>query len=535
MALDVREIVRRLRAGQSDRAIARDLGIARKTVAKYRSSAVAKRFLDGPLPDAEELNRWLAESVPPSPLPCQPFKAAEYQEVIEGWREDGVEIKAIFERLRDQHQFTGSYSAVHRYVRFLEGDQSPAFVRIEVGPAEEAQVDFGYAGQMFDPKTGRLRKAWVFVMTLSHSRHQYGTFVFDQSIATWLRCHREAFEYFGGVPRKITVDNLKAAIVKAVLHEPVAQRSYREMAEHYGFLISPCRVRTPRHKGKVESGVRYVKRNFLAGRTFHDIVEANAELLAWIERVAGRRIHGTTKQRPLDRFVAVEKSALLELPATPYDMGVWKKVKLHPDCHVVFDGAFYSAPHRLIGQTLWARSNGREVVIFHDYTRLATHAWGRPGTRRTISDHLPPEKVAVLMATPMYCRERAQKIGTAAREVIDHLLDERPLDRLRTVQALLRLADRYGCQRFEAACRRALCYSDTRYHTIKRILERGLDTDPLPVAEPIAPSPCAFVFARPGSEIFLSRGGSDHGSQAPVDSEAQVLAVVGHSGDAGHA
>ena len=213
----------------------------------------------------------------------------------------------------------------------------------------------------------------------------------------------------------------------------------------------------------------------------------------------------------------------------------WKKVKLHPDCHVVFDGAFYSAPHRLIGQVLWVRSNGREVVVFHDYTRLATHQWGPPGTRRTQRDHLPPEKVAVLMATPVHCRERAQAIGRSATEVIGQLLDERPLDRLRTVQALLRLADRYGAQRFEAACRRALCYSDVGYHTIKRILSRGLDADPLPLAEPLSLNQCAFVFARPGSEIFLLEGGTDHGCQTPVDSQAQGLAVVGYPGDARHA
>jgi hypothetical protein len=336
------------------------------------------------------------------------------------------------------------------------------------------------------------------------------------------------------VPRRIVLDNLKAAIVKAVLHEPVAQRSYREFAEHYGFLISPCRPRTPRHKGKVESGVKYVKRNFLAGRTFRDLTEANAELWAWIERVAGRRVHGTTKQPPLDRFAAAEKLALIALPLAPYDMGVWKRVKLHPDCHVVFDGAFYSAPHRLIGQKLWVRSNGREVVIFHDYTRLATHAWGPPGTRRTMRDHLPPDKVAVLMATPQYCRERAQAIGPASAELIAELLDERPLDRLRTVQALLRLADRNGVRRFEAAARRALCYGDTRYATVKRILERGLEADPLPGESASRVLPL-FAFARTGSEIFPTQGGTDHGSQLAVDPEAQSLAVVGDLGDSRHA
>ena len=326
------------------------------------------------------------------------------------------------------------------------------------------------------------------------------------------------------------MDNLKSAIVKAVLHEPVAQRSYREFAEHYDFLISPCRVRTPEHKGKVESGVKYVKRNFLAGRTFRDLTEANTKLLQWVERIAGTRIHGTTKERPRARFLEVERDALTPLPATPFDMGVWKQAKLHPDCHVVVNGAYYSAPHRLIGNRLWVRTNERDVLIFHDYERVASHAWGPPGTRRTLRDHYPPEKVAYLMATPQYCRAKAARIGEATAAVVDRLLDERPLDRLRTAQAVLRLAEKVGPRRLEAACRRALCFDDAKYTTIKRILARGLERDPLPGAESPRQQKLTFVFARSGSEIFLTEGDPDHGSQSAVDPQAQGPEAVGRVG-----
>ena len=502
MILDVREVVRRVRAGQTDRAIAREMKAARKTVTKYRKVAAEVGLLEGPLPPAGEVKARLDPVLVASPPPRSAFKAASHRERIEAWRKDGVSPRPIFERLRDDHDYKGSYSSVYRYVLHLEGKTPTGFVRMEVEPGAEAQVDFGTAGRMVDPKTGQERKAWVFVMTLSHSRHQYATIVFDQKVETWLRCHREALESFGGVPRKILVDNLKAAIVRAVLHDPVAQRSYREFAEHYDFLISPCRVRTPEHKGKVESGVKYVKRNFLAGRRFRDITEANSKLLEWVERIAGTRIHGTTKQRPLARFLEVEKPALSPLPTTPFDMGVWKQAKLHPDCHVVVDGAYYSAPHRLIGHRLWVRTNGRDVLLFHDYERVASHGWGPPGTRRTIRDHYPPEKVAYLMATPQYCREKAAGIGEATTTVVERLLAERPLDRLRTVQAILRLMDKYGPRRLEAACRRALCFDDARYTTIKRILVRGLESDPLPQPELPVPSGRTFVFARPGSEIF---------------------------------
>lgn len=504
--LEVRELLRRLRAGETDRAAARALGVARRTVSRYRKLFVGEGLLAGSLPSASELDRLLEERMAPSRPPGQGYKAAGLKKVIERLRKEGVEIQAIYQRLCEDHAYTGSYSSVWRYVARLEGSRRPeGFCRIETPPGEEGQVDFGFAGRMLDPRTGKERKAWAFVMTLSHSRHQYVTFVFDQKVPTWLRCHEEAFEFFGGVPKRIVLDNLKAAITKAALHDPVVQRSYREFAEHYGFLISPCRVRTPEHKGKVESGVRYVKRNFLAGRGAMGIVRAREKVLEWVEKRAGLRIHGTTKERPLARFLEVEQKVLLPLPSSRYDRGIWKMAKLHADCHVVVDGAYYSAPHRLIGRRLWVRTNGKTVEIYHDYERLAAHEWGPPGTRRTIESHYPPEKAAYLMATPAYCRKRAKGVGKAASEVVERLLADRPLDRLRTVQGILRLGEKYGSKRLEAASRRALLFGDAGYATLKRILEKGLESDPLPEAlfPAEAAEPRSYAFARPGSEIFL--------------------------------
>jgi hypothetical protein len=218
------------------------------------------------------------------------------------------------------------------------------------------------------------------------------------------------------------------------------------------------------------------------------------------------RIHGTTKERPLARFLEIERSALLPLPSAPYDHGIWKQANLHPDCHVVIDGAYYSAPHRLIGRRLWVRANGREVVIFHDYERVATHAWGPPGSRQTNPAHYPPEKMAYLLATPAFCLKRARTIGEATTELVDRLLAERPLDRLRAVQAILRLARKYGPKRLEAAVKRALLFGETSYGTVKRILEKGLENDPLPEALALAPvEKRTYAFARPGSEIFPIR------------------------------
>jgi transposase len=502
--LDVREILRRLRLGQGVRAVARDMAVSRKTVSRYRDWACGVGLLEGDLPEPGELDRRLRETLPVTPPPRRAFKAERHRERIVQLRSAGVECRAILERLREEVGYQGSYGSVYRFVRHLEPLIPEAFVRVETPAGEEAQVDFGSAGTLLDPATGSLRRAWVFVMTLSFSRHQYVELVFDQSVATWLRCHRNAFSFFRGVPRRVVVDNLKAAITRAVLHDPVVQRAYRECAEHYGFLISPCRPRTPRHKGKVEKGgVHYVKRNFLAGSSFRDIHDANERALVWCTETAGKRVHGTTKRRPVEVFDAVEREALQPVPPAAYVPSTWKQAKLHPDCHVVFEGSFYSAPHRFIGRRLWVRAADRAVTLYVEHDSVATHARAtRKGQRLTNRDHLPPEKVAGLMACPASCLRRAAEIGRSTSELLGRLLGERPLDRLRTAMGILRLAHKYSPRRLEAACARSLLFDEISYGAVKRILERGLDLAGPPATalsvEPAQP----FLFVRPWTDFF---------------------------------
>jgi hypothetical protein len=385
-------------------------------------------------------------------------------------------------------------------VRNLEPAEPDVTVRVETRPGEEGQVDFGFAGLLADPQTGELRRAWAFVLTLSWSRHQYVEFVFDQKLETWLRLHRNAFAFFGGVPERIVLDNLKAAIVRACWDDPQVQQSYRECAEHYGFLIAPCRPYTPRHKGKVEQGgVHYVKRNFLKGRTPTSLTQANQDVLRWANTTAGQRRHGTTKEAPLARF-EIEQPLLRPLPDTPYDLAIWKQVKLHRDCHVVFEDAYYSAPFRLTGQRLWVCGGSAEVRIFtSDYQLVATHTRAQtPGQRLTNLDHLPTHKVPGLILNREDCRQQAADIGPATQEVVNRLLDHRPEDRLRTAGRLLRLSERFGPQRLEASCARALRFDDAGYATIKRILEEGLDSEAPPALDPPPP---ARVFVRKAAEL----------------------------------
>jgi len=491
--MDIREILRQLQQGQSNRAVERNTGIHRKTVARYRAWAKEQGLLEEPLPSLSAVQRLLEETWQ-RPTPPQNISSVEpYRELIVKLRQEGVEIAAIHQRLTERG-YGGSYSSVRRFVRKLEPLAPNVTVRVETRPGEESQADFGYAGRMIDPETGKLRRTWVFVMTLSWSRHQYVEFVFDQKVETWLRLHRNAFAFFKGVPERVVIDNLKAGIIRACWDDPQAQQSYRECAEHYGFLIAPCRPRTPEHKGKVEKGgVHYVKRNFLGGREPTTLTQANRDVRRWVNTTAGRRVHGTTREQPLARF-ETECTALHPLPNTPYDLAIWKQVKLHRDCYVVFEKAYYSAPFRLVGQQLWVRGGTQDVQIYtSDYQLVATHQRAqRPGQRLTHHDHLPPQKVPGLLLSRDRCRQRASEIGPATSQVVSLLLDHRPEDRLRTAGRLLRLSERFGPQRLEAACNRALRFDDAAYMTIKRILEQGLDVEELPSTEP-APPARAFV------------------------------------------
>ena len=505
--LDIREVLRQVRLGASDRSIVKAMHVSRKTVKKYREWAREQGLLQGELPPTDQLLALLQATMPAVPPPPIASAVAPHRRLVEDWRERGLEVQAIWQKLVKDHHFSGSYAAVWRFIDRLEPHVPEATVRIEVQPGEEAQVDFGYVGKLLDLATGQLRRGWAFVMTLSWSRHQYVEFVFDQTVETWLRLHRNAFAYFQGVPRRVVLDNLKAAIIKASSEDPEVQRSYRDLAEHYNFLISPCRPATPEHKGKVESGVHYVQRNFMTVMEPRDILQANEDVLDWIENWAGQRIHGTTRQKPLLRFREVEQAALLPLPCEPYDLAVWHKPVVGRDCYVNFNRSYYSAPQRLQGHQVWVRGGLNAVGIYDENHQLvALHPRARqPGERHTILAHLPPEKVPGLTTTRESCAAEAAEIGPHTAEVVQRLLADKPLDRLPSVKRLLKLAKTYSPARLERACLRALQFDDYATGTVRRILDKGLDLASLP------PMMVAVLdrpqFARSADELLPGLGG----------------------------
>lgn len=362
--------------------------------------------------------------------------------------------------LRRNHGYTGSYSSVYRFLQQLAA-QRPREVplRLDFAPAEAAQVDFGAGPTITDVHTGEVFKTWFFVMTLCHSRHQYAEFVRDQTVATWLACHRRAFEWFGGVPGRLIIDNAKCAIIKACQYGPEVQRTYAQAAEGDGFRIDPCPPHDPQKKGIVESGVKYIKRSFVPLREFRSLSEANRQLHEWIMGCAGNRIHGTTREQPLRRFIDAERALLSPLPVVPPELATWAKVKVHRDAHVQYEHKFYSVPFRLAGSTLWLKAASAVVTVYREHEAIAAHvrATGR-GQRRTVADHLPQAAPAWKLRDTQWCLQEAERIGPACCALVHALFSDAVLERLRAVQGILRLAHKHGAIRMEAACSRANHY-----------------------------------------------------------------------------
>ena len=362
-----------------------------------------------------------------------------------------------------------------------------------------------------------LRRAWVFVMVLGYSRHLFAQIVFDQKAETWVRLHVEAFTKFGGVPRVMVPDNLKAAVVRAAFavdDDAELNRTYRELARYYGFQIDPTPPRSPEKKGKVEAGVKYVNGNALAGRAGEDVTLVRSELERWIVDIAGTRVHGTTGRRPLDMFEE-ERVHLLPLPTRPYEIIVWKRNTVHSDCHVEFDRRLYSVPWRLVRQKLWTRATRNSVVIYHGDEVVARHERRGPGWRSTLDEHLPQERAGLRHRRRDFWEERAGRIGEDVAAFVRDMFDaDDVLSQLRKVQAIVMHLEKFPPERAQAACRRAAFYGATSYQAVRDILRRGLDMEASPSATPAAPE-WSPRFARDTRALALSRIATDGGKHGP--------------------
>ena len=503
----LQDLVRLHREGVGPREVARLLDISPNTERKYRRSLQSAGLLEGDattLPELADLKAVVAWTPPPQE--CSSVE--DWREVISDRLGQRANARAIHAYLQaTDPDFQGSYDAVKRLCRRLRQKLGPraedVAIPVITPPGEVAQVDFGYVGKLLEPTTGRLRKAWVFVLVLGHSRHLFAKVVFDQKSATWLRLHAQAFTFFGAVPRVLVPDNLKAAVIRAAFTpstSPELNRSYRELARHYGCRIDPTPPYQPQKKGKVESAVKYVQ-NALRAWGAQTLNEANDALKRWNRDVASVRIHGSTGKQPIAVFEAVERAAMLPLPLEPFALVIWKQAKVHTDSHVVFEKRLYSVPWRLLGQQVWVRATPDAVAIYADDLRVATHP--RRGVRRhTLDSHLPDHRVELRERTREHWEGRARALGDEVGEFVAELFDQDDvLHQLRAAQAVVTLLDKHPRDRANAACRRARYFDSYSYVAVRDILRKGLDFASLPDELPLHGQLEQPVFARPPDDI----------------------------------
>jgi transposase len=508
----LQELVRLHRQGRGARDVARLLGMSPNTERTYRQALRLAGLLEGDpdvehLPDLAVLRDAVLTQLPPKTPPQQRSSIEELADRVFEMAGKGAKPKAIFDTLRlDDTEFKGTLSAVKRLYKRWEKKRGvrpeDVAIPVETAAGDVAQVDFGYVGMLIDPATRKLRRAWVFTMVLGYSRHMFAKVVFDQKATTWVRLHIEAFADLGGVPRTIVPDNLKAAVIRAAFvadrEDSSLNRSYCELARYYGFVIDPTPPRDPRKKGKVESAVRYVKSNFFRPRTFEDLDEANRELRRWRLEIAGERVHGTTRLKPLEVFEDEERAALGALPVRPYVVVIWKKAKVHTNCHLEFDGREYSAPWTLSGARLWVRATPDTVCIYNGDDRVATHDRRAPGFRSTQDGHLPEHRRELRHRDRSYWIGRARLMGEPVGDFVTEVFgSEDVISKLRAVQAIVTLLEKHPLHRAAAACERARFFGNHTYTSLRDILRQGLDFEPLP--QPLFPE------TNPGTRPRFSR------------------------------
>ena len=500
--MDMEVLLGLLREGRSDRNIANTMKLDRRTVKKYRVFSEAEGWLSGALPELAEIHQQVKRKL--HRQRGRRRELGEWETAIKELYEKGVAARIIHQRLEQEAGYELSETQVRRYVQTLKKANPQVTIRIETAPGQEAQVDFGKTVNLWDAEEQRYRTGYIFSMVLSWSRHMYVEFVHDQRVETWLACHRHSFEFFEGVPERVRLDNLKAAILKASAEKPLVQRAYAECARHYGFRIDPCKPRRPEHKGKVErAGIGYVKTSFVPLLPDHCTrAQANQRVRLWLLSTAGNRDHGTTHVPPLERF-EIEQLQLLLLPSEGFEPYSWKVAKVQRDCHITFEKGFYSVPWDLVGKTVSIRIRAQQIEIFDpDWQLAATHKRvTRPGLRQTLSAHLPPDKVAGLEQSRPALRKQAQEIGPVTSQVVEQLLADQ-VERGRMVRNILSLRNEYSDERLEAACERALSFDDIFYSTIKRILQQGLDQSPMPQFP--TPDGGRVVHARSSAEFALA-------------------------------
>lgn len=480
---EIRTIIHRLRMGQTIRGIHKDSGVHRSTIRELKKLAIVHQWLhnESLMPSDEEIAKlWNKKSKTQS----HPLDA--HREQLEKWDKEGLTSVVIHQLLKDK--CSCDVQAIRRYRnKYFPKPIIPVMVRSTV-PGRDMEVDFGELGKFLDDDLTE-KKVWLFSLRLRHSRKVYREIVLDQTLHTFLMGHIHAFEYFNGVPKTCIVDNLKAAVIKSTIDNDMLNRSYQGLAEHYAFIISPCLPGTPRHKGGVEGDVKYTKRNFLPcflakqkerGITKPKISDLKEALKKWDNDFADIHIVHGVGRSPLELFKSEEEQALQPLPKNRWEPTSWSQSIVRREWRVMVNNAYYSVPYQLIGETVEICMTHSFVRIFHMHNEVALHEKAtKKWEYKRKAEHAPPFQEAVLQCSREGLLALAGDIGMFTRQVAYNILSHPSVDKLKPVRYMLKLAEKYSKERLEKACERASNCKIYSYVSVKNILEKNLDSQPL--------------------------------------------------------
>ena len=476
--------------GLSLRQVAASLQMPYTTVAEHVRRAKAAG-LSWPLPEDLDDDALEMRLFPKGP-------AAPMQRPVPDWRKIHVELRrphVTLMLLWLEHK--EDFPEAHSYSQFCElyrrwRRSVDLVMRQEHTAGEKLFVDFpGRRIPIYDDKTGEvLFQAELFVGVLGASGYLYAEAVRSQELLHWVSAHVHAFEHLGGCPQIVVCDNLRSGVTRPHRYEPDVNATYQEMAAHYGVAVIPARSYKPRDKAKAEAGVLLAERFIMArlrNRRFTSLGEANLEigrLTRWVNERPFKKLEGSRSRL----FDELDRPALSPLPATRYEFATWRRAKVNIDYHVEVraDRHYYSVPHRLVGEEIELRLSSSTVEVFHKHRRVASHVRAyRPGFSTDV-DHMPESHRRHREWSPSRIVSWGERTGPATAKLVEEVMASRPHPEqgFRSCLGIIRLADRYGRDRLEAACERALAVRALSYRSIESILKNGLDRQPLPSEGP---------------------------------------------------
>lgn len=470
----------------SVREIARSCGLPASTVGDYLKRAQAASLtwpLAEDLTDQQLLEKLLDGSCEAAP-PAAGGHLPDWKHLHQELRRKGVTLQLLWQEYRQVHPAGYAYSRFCELYRNWRSGLDPVLRQVHI-PGEKLFVD--WAGQtvpIHDPGDGSLSEAHLFVAVLGASNKTFVEAFANEQLPCWIAGHCHAYGFFGGVARITVPDNLKTGVLRPCRYEPLLHRTYQEMAEHYGTVIIPARIKKPRDKAKVETGVQISERQILAvlrDQRFFSVGALNqaiGPLLAKLNDQPFQKLEGSRNSG----FEAHEKSQLLPLPATPFELAAWSKAKANIDYHVVVEHHYYSVPHQLIHQELDVRLSQATVELFHQNKRVAAHPRSyQRGRSSTLEEHRPKAHQKYLQWTPGRIVEWAAKTGPNCAKAVEQILANRPHPEqgFRSCLGVIRLGKGAGLERLEAACARALHFGVCSYQSIKSILAGHLENQPL--------------------------------------------------------